>query len=81
MFGLGLIEMLIMLAIPILVIGGIVRVASGGRGRRQVGSGSDLAALEERTARLEESLANMQDQMARLAENQEFTTKLLSDRK
>ncbi len=81
MFGLGLIEMLIVLAIPIVVIGGIVRVARGGRGRADVGSGAEMAALAERTARLEDNLATMQEQMARIAESQEFTQKLLSDRK
>ncbi len=81
MFGLGLIDLLVMFAIPVVVIVAIVRLARGGRGRADVGSGAEMAALAERTARLEDNLATMQEQMARIAESQEFTQKLLSDRK
>lgn len=83
MFGLGGLELLLMLALP--AIGAIalgrwiLRMLNGQPPR--VRGAEDALALEARTARLEESMAHMQEQMARLAESQEFTQKLLSERK
>jgi hypothetical protein len=83
MFGLALVEVLVMLALPVLVVGAVVvfAVRSLGLLERGAGSGPRAASLEERTARLEEALAATQEQLDRLAEGQEFTNKLLSERR
>jgi uncharacterized small protein (DUF1192 family) len=83
MFGLALVELLVVLAVPVLVIGGIVVFAMrtlGLGGDKRVGSGMPVSELEQRTARLEEALEATQAQLDRLAEGQEFTNKLLSER-
>jgi len=41
----------------------------------------EIAALEERMLRLEESAAETNERLERLSEGQEFTSRLLSDRK
>ena len=41
---------------------------------------AEMASLEERLLRLEESMATMTDRLERLAEGQEFTSRLLARR-
>jgi hypothetical protein len=68
----------------VLVIGGIVMFAMRALGlaEKRVGSGgAPVSELERRTARLEEALEATQAQLDRLAEGQEFTNKLLSERR
>lgn len=48
---------------------------------RRAGAHTAIAQLEERTLRLEESLAAMGERLDRLADGQDFTARLLSDRK
>ena len=48
---------------------------------RRATSRRELDAITERTLRLEESLGEMSERRARVAEGQEFTTRLLADRK
>lgn len=84
MFGLALIEVLVVLALPVLVIGGIVVFAMrtlGVGGDKRVAGAAPVSELEQRTARLEEALEATQAQLERLAEGQEFTNKLLSERR
>jgi len=40
-----------------------------------------MAGLEERTLRLEESVSSLSDQLQQLSDGQEFTAKLLGERK
>lgn len=47
---------------------------------RRASSRRELDALNERTLRVEERLSDMADQIGRLADGQEFTSKLLAER-
>jgi hypothetical protein len=47
---------------------------------RRAGSNTELTALQERVAALEESLDTVQGTLERVSAGQEFTTKLLSER-
>ena len=47
--------------------------------RRNVG-GAELAEIKERLLRLEESLGQVSDDVQRVAEGQQFTTRVLADR-
>lgn len=48
--------------------------------RRATGR-TEMAGLEERTLRLEESVSSLSDQLQQLSDGQEFTAKLLGERK
>lgn len=48
---------------------------------RRAGTRKDAEEAQERLLRLEESVAGLSDQMTKLADGQEFTTRLLSERK
>lgn len=48
---------------------------------RRSAARAEIAALEERMLRLEETTAAMNDRLEGLTEGQEFTSRLLSDRK
>lgn len=48
---------------------------------RRAGSRREVEEAQERLLRLEESVAGLTDQMTKLADGQEFTTRLLSERK
>ena len=48
---------------------------------RRAGARAEIAQLEERQLRLEESLAAVSERLERVADGQEFTTRLLADRK
>jgi hypothetical protein len=47
---------------------------------RRAGARAAIAQLEERQLRLEESLAAVSERLERVADGQEFTTRLLADR-
>ena len=47
---------------------------------QRTSSRRELDALNERTLRVEEQLSAMSDQLGRLADGQEFTSKLLAER-
>ena len=84
MLGLSILEILLSTAVIVILGTVIVRVFGQAAGGVLQGTGRpdrDLAALEERTARLEESLTEMNEKLGRLAEGQEFTTKVLLERK
>jgi hypothetical protein len=82
MFGLGPVELL--LFIPAFLFVPVVGIYLAFRWlrtqERGPTSGADVAELRERVARLEESLADMDGQLKRLADSQDFTTRLLRDR-
>lgn len=48
---------------------------------RRAATRAAITALEERILRLEEGASTMNDRMERIAEGQEFTANLLSERK
>ncbi len=48
---------------------------------RRAGARAEMAQLEERQLRLEESLTAMSERLERIADGQEFTTRLLADRR
>lgn len=48
---------------------------------RRASSRKELDEANERILRLEESIAGLTDQMSKLADGQEFTTRLLSERR
>ncbi|MBW7932763.1 MAG: hypothetical protein H3C62_03955 [Gemmatimonadaceae bacterium] len=48
---------------------------------RRAGAQAEMAQLEARMLRLEENLANVGERLDRLADGQEFTTRLLAERK
>ncbi len=48
---------------------------------RRAGSRREVEEAQERLLRLEETVAGLSDQMTKLADGQEFTTRLLSERK
>ena len=48
---------------------------------RRTAARAELAELTERTLRLEENLSAMGERVERLADSQDFTTRLLAERK
>lgn len=48
---------------------------------RRAGARSEIAQLEERTLRLEENLSAMSERLDRVVDGQEFTSRLLAERK
>jgi len=48
---------------------------------RRAGSRKELEEVQERLLRLEDTVSGLTDQMTKLADGQEFTTRLLSQRK
>lgn len=48
---------------------------------RRSSARKELDALNERTLRLEESISEVNEKLGRLADSQEFTTRLLADKK
>jgi hypothetical protein len=69
---------------PLLLIGGgaIYLGLRFVRGSERRGpSGKELADLTDRVGRLEESLSSMSSEMQRIAEAEQFTTRLLQERK
>jgi len=79
----GLLALVTGVGFLVLLIGGTAFVVAQGvrAAQRGSGGGREIEALKERTLLLEQRLAELGENVERIAEGQEFTTRLLLGRK
>ena len=83
MLGMGLLELLVLIGVPVLALALILRVLLWftRSASRPAAGGDEVKALTERTAMLEEELHIMNQRLENLTASQEFTARLLTERK
>ncbi len=79
MFGLGVLELFIVLGLPFGAAGIVVWRFIRAYERRSI-AGSEIAQMQERLLRVEEALGSFQDQLDQISEGQRFTTQVLAGR-